>query len=273
MKTTNYMILSYLFLALMFSSCEYDNYDEPTITLNGRVVMDGDVPLNTRHGAMFKLYQYKEDGFIAANAKGIDVFTDQEGRFSALLFPGRYKMVVNTAIGVNIIHTWNDFPRNETTGALDTLYFDLNGRKELKFGVTPYFRINDFEAIYRNDSIIGNFVVEQLRTPQAGESANDFKLRSVGMYIGPTNYVNSTITPLVQKAALNGADALVVGELAQLKCSLKDYYSNKYYKNNYRKYAYVRVALNLRMDAQEFVYSAVIRVSGIPDETVRKFKE
>ena len=98
MKTKISISLLVLTVILLCASCEFDNYDEPNVMFTGRLV-DGDQVLNTKRGIVFKLFQYREDGFISAGSTWISVYMDQEGNFSSLLFPGRYKMVVNTNNG------------------------------------------------------------------------------------------------------------------------------------------------------------------------------
>ena len=65
---------------------------------------------------------------------------DQEGNFSSLLFPGRYKMVVNTNNGdiedadIYSAYTWKDFaPVSKETGLLDTIYVMLDKNRTMEF--------------------------------------------------------------------------------------------------------------------------------------------
>jgi hypothetical protein len=263
MKKTIYNIAAIIISALVLFSCEFDNYDEPGTSFKG-VLKNGDTSLNTRHGVIFKLYQYREDGYISAGSQSIDVYINQNGEYSALLFPGRYKMVVNTEGGVNHAYDWNDFPRNES-GNLDTLYFNLNGDKTLDFNVTPYFEINDFRAVYRNDSIISGFTIKKL-TDITTTSIVGF--RNVSMYLSPTIHVNND-TPL---SFPKTASQVTVDTPIEIAGSLKNYYTSTNYKNNYRDYVYVRIAISLRVSGQEFIYSPIIKVEGIPQETIYKFK-
>jgi hypothetical protein len=259
MKTIKYLF-AFVTVILFFSACAFDNYDEPTTVFTGQLKMEG-VDLNTRHNVLFRLYQYKEDGYIANN-RPIDVWVNQEGKYNALLFPGRYKMVVNEASGINYIHDWNDFPKN-STGNLDTLYFTLEGNKKLDFSITPYFKINDFQAFFQNDSIISTFSIQKLtnitETPIVG-------FRSVGMYLSPTIHVNN------ETQLFFTSTGVTAGTPVRIRGHLREYYSNTHYKNNYREYVYVRIAVSLRVSAQEFIYSKIIKVEGIPQETIQKFK-
>lgn len=264
MKTLKYILAIIFFPAIFFTGCEYDNYDEPGTLLSGQLKCDGEA-LNTRQKVLFKLYQYREDGYVAAGSKSIDVSVNQEGKFSALLFPGRYKMVIDTLNGgVFHVYDWLNYPKNEQ-GKVDTLYFNLDGNKTMDFEVRPFYKVNNFQAIYRNDSIIGTFSIEKLTEIT---EASKVGFRQVTMRLGPTMHINND-TPLT--FAKSGA---TVDTPIEIKASLKDYYTNAHYKNNYRNYAYARIAISLRLKGaeQELLYSPVIKVEGIPQETINKFK-
>ena len=72
---------------LMLSGCSYDNYDEPTSVLSGRVVYNGQaLPVKT-DGTGFILWQ---DGY--ANKSGITLNIAYDGTFSATLFDGEYSI-------------------------------------------------------------------------------------------------------------------------------------------------------------------------------------
>jgi len=260
MKYIKIILLVVFFPGIFLISCEFDNYDEPNTSFSG-VLKNGGAPLNTRHGILFKLYQYREDGYVSAGSKSIDVYVDQEGKFSANLFAGRYKMVVNSEGGINYIHEWKDFPINES-GSLDTLYFTLKGNQQMEFEVIPFYQINDFQAFYRNDSIITRFSIKKF----TDRTDNQILFRRVAMYVSPSVHTNNDTELSVAKAGAQTDTPIEIG------CSLKDYYSNTYYKNNYRDYAYVRIGISLRLSGQEFIYSNIIQVKDIPEETIKKFK-
>jgi len=263
---------SFMLIALItvMSSCEYDNYDEPNVTLSG-VLMNGDKPLDTKRGIAFKLYQYREDGFVDAGTRSLDVYVDQEGQFKALLFPGRYKMVVNENNGgkedpdISTLYTWSDFPKNESNGNLDTLYFTLDRSKKIDFQVKPYYDFENLEAFYRNDSIVVRFSVSK----NIESDDTQLSLRKINLFVGPTVHIN-------RETALYASlptSMLKPGVPIEFKYSLEHYYkSTGSYVNNFRTYAYIRLGLALRLDPTVYSYSKVIKVEGIPTETINKFK-
>lgn len=262
MKTFNYLYLIILGGLLFLPACQFDNYDEPQLVLSG-TIMNGDEPLNTRYGVILKLFQYREDGFIDAGAGSIDLYVNQEGKYNALLFPGRYKMTVNRTGPLYTIHTWNDFPKNEEN-LPDTIYLDLNSNKTMNFSVTPFYQIRDFQAFYRNDSIISRFVVKKVTE----RDDNQVLFRQVALFLSPTVHVNND-TPLLERKS-----GVKVDEVTEIKTSLKGYYTDdaSKYLSNYRNYVYVRAGISLRLEAQETIYSPVIKIEGIPQETISKFK-
>jgi len=262
MKTIRYYLVTIVSVVLLFSACEFDNYGRPEVSFNGRLKFDGE-NLSTRQGTLFRLFQYEEDGYIAAKDRPIFVNVDQEGKFSALLFPGRYKMTVNETGGIFHIYDWLDFPKTES-GSLDTLYFTLSGNKTLEFNLTPYYRVNDFQAFYRNDSIISTFSLEKL-TDRTETSVVGF--RRVSMYLSPTMHVNNDTQMEIIRSGTTAVDTPI-----EMKADLKDYYNNTHYVNNYRNYVYVRIGISLRVSAQDFIFSKIVKVEGIPQETINKFK-
>lgn len=263
MKTYNWLFLT-LFSIVSLTSCEFDNYDAPTLKLTGTLKYNGE-PLNTKYGLLFKLYQYKEDGFVNAGAASIDLFVNQNGEYNALLFPGRYKMVVNSAGPIYYLYDWMDFPKNNA-GELDTLYFEMKEDKLLDFEVMPYFQIQDFNAFYRNDSIITQFRIKKL----TDKTDNSVKFRSANAFLSTSVHVNND-TPVGGKLS---SAKVKEDELLEIGVPLKDYYTDNeaMYINNYRNYVYVRAGVSLRAAAQEFIYSNIVKVEGIPQETIEKFK-
>ncbi|MDR2805964.1 MAG: DUF3823 domain-containing protein [Dysgonamonadaceae bacterium] len=262
MKTFKFFPI-FIFIALLFGACEFDNFNEPEIGLTGKLKFEEQF-LNTRQNVLFRLYQYKEDGYLAANERPIEIRVDQEGKYNALLFPGRYKMTVNPESGVNYVHKWKDFPTNES-GELDTLYFDISKNKTLDFEVIPYYKIKDFEAKFERDSVVAHFNIEKLTVIDDNRITG---FRNVSLFLSPTMHVNND-TPVSFAKRVSDVKP---GQDIEIVAPLNTYYSNSFYKNNFRTYVYVRLGISLRVSAQEFIYSKVIKVEGIPQETINKYK-
>lgn len=281
MKTKISISFLIVTVILLCASCEFDNYDEPDITFSG-CLMDGDQVLNTKRGIVFKLFQYKEDGFISAGSTWINVYMDQEGKFSSLLFPGRYKMVVNTNNGdiedsdIYSACTWKDFdPVNKETGLLDTIYVTLDKNKTMEFQVSPYYRFENTKAFFRNDSLITNFSIKKLVEDE--NSTLDLSMRNVTLYVGPTTHINWSTESFVNmsKRAIIAYKDLKTGEktdVIELGYPLSKYYSNDSYVNNYRTYAYLRLGVSTNAFGGVYNYSPILRVEGIPEDVIKKYK-
>ena len=265
----------------MCASCEFDNYDEPNVMFTGRLV-DGDQVLNTKRGIVFKLFQYREDGFISAGSTWISVYMDQEGNFSSLLFPGRYKMVVNTNNGdiedadIYSAYTWKDFaPVSKETGLLDTIYVMLDKNRTMEFQVSPYYRFENAKAFFRNDSIITNFSIRKLVDDEA--STLDLSMRNVSLFVSPTMHINWNTESFVNmsKKVIIAYKDLKTGEATdalELGYPLSKYYSNDSYVNNYRNYAYLRLGISTNAFGGVYNYSSILKVEGIPEDVIKKYK-
>ena len=261
MKSKINYLVTILSILLLLSACEFDNFNEPATEFTGRLKF-GEENLNTKQGTLFRLFQYEEDGYIAAKDRPISINIDQEGNFSALLFPGRYKLTVNENGGVFNVYDWIDFPKSENDG-LDTVYFTLDGKKTLDFEVIPYYKINNLQAFFRNDSIISTFTIQKL-TDRTETAIVGF--RRISMYLSPTMHVNNDTQMEVFRSTAT------VDTPIEMQAHLRDYYNNTHYINNYRNYVYVRIGVSLRISAQDFIFSKIIKVEGIPQETINKFK-
>lgn len=131
-------------IGLLFTGCEYDNYDEPNATLNGRVVYNGN-PVGVRiDGARLELWQ---DGY--ADKKKIDVYIGQDGHYSAALFNGQYKLV--RVAGA----PWE-------AQSSDTTVIDVKGQTVRDIEVKPFMVINN-ESFRKNGSNVeANFTVDRI---------------------------------------------------------------------------------------------------------------
>ena len=138
---------------LMLSGCSYDNYDEPTSVLSGRVVYNGQaLPVKT-DGTGFILWQ---DGY--ANKSGITLNIAYDGTFSATLFDGEYKLTRRAG------GPWVDQPA-------DTVYITVRGNTVVDVPVTPYFTIRDASFQYYDGKVKATFKVDKVV-----ESANVSRL-------------------------------------------------------------------------------------------------
>lgn len=156
MKTQ--LLLIAAFACLLFTSCEYDNYDEPGSTLTGRVVYNGE-PVGVRsNGTQLELW---EDGHKLYSK--IPVHIAQDGTYSAKLFNGSYKLVRLAGA------PWEAQPG-------DTIRIDVKGKTERDVPVTPYFAIRNASFQKGSGTVTAKFTIDKVVA-----SSN---VVSVNLYLG-----------------------------------------------------------------------------------------
>ena len=139
-------IISFITISclVILSGCSYDNYDEPTSTLSGRVVYNGE-PLEVKtDGTGFVLWQ---NGY--ENKSGISVNIAYNGNYSAKLFDGEYQLTRRAG------GPWLDQPN-------DTVYISVKGNTVIDIPVTPYFTVSDASFQYDNGQVIAKFKVNKI---------------------------------------------------------------------------------------------------------------
>ena len=139
-------ILSIGLFLVIITSCGKDNYDEPTSTLTGRVVYNGETLQVRGTGEAVRLQLY-QDGYALKNA--IDVFVGQDGTFQAKLFDGEYKLVTrdNNGPWVNV---------------RDTTIINLKGSANIDVNVTPYFTISGAQLSLSGNTMNALFTINQI---------------------------------------------------------------------------------------------------------------
>ena len=209
---------------LMLSGCSYDNYDEPTSVLSGRVVYNGQaLPVKT-DGTGFILWQ---DGY--ANKSGITLNIAYDGTFSATLFDGEYKLTRRAG------GPWVDQPP-------DTVYITVRGNTVVDVPVTPYFTIRDASFQYYDGKVKATFKVDKVV-----ESANVSRLT---LCLG-----KSILTDYNKKEANKTLSNPVIsfGEEMTLEADLGSLAGEEY--------VFARVGVRAAQSSNsEFVYSLPVKV-------------
>ena len=141
-----FKILSMGLFLVTILSCGKDNYDEPTSTLTGKIVYNGEVLQVRGTGEAVRLQLY-QDGYALKNA--IDVFVGQDGTFSAKLFDGEYKLVTRD----------NNGPWVNTR---DTTIINLRGSTNIDVNVTPYFTISGSQISLSGNTMNASFTINQI---------------------------------------------------------------------------------------------------------------
>ncbi len=145
----------FFLIAVIFgflASCEYDNYDEPKSLLQGSIVYNGE-PINVAYNAVgFQLY---EPGWELSYP--IDVAVNQDGSYSALLFNGTYKLIIDPNQG-----PFRNITNSETQS--DTINVQVKGNIQLDVEVMPYYMIRNENFSVSGRTVTATFGIEQIIT-------------------------------------------------------------------------------------------------------------
>lgn len=140
---SNIMLLAMIILLV---SCRKDNFKAPKIYLTGTITYQGEA-LNLRGSGEAIQIQLYQDGYELHNP--INVFVGQEGKFSALLFKGMYKLVTRDKNG-----PW--------VNNRDTTVINLTENKSINLEVTPYFLIKNSNIKVTTTTMHAMFNIEQI---------------------------------------------------------------------------------------------------------------
>jgi hypothetical protein len=182
------IIAIYLLLGVLVgTSCQKDNYDPPSSTLQGRIVYQGE-PINvSTKDTYFELW---EPGWGKNGAINIPI--KEDGSYSALLFNGNYKLVIPASQG-----PFRSIPDSETK--TDTMLLTLGGNKTLDIEVLPYYMIRNTTFAVSGSNLMSTFKIEQIIT-----DANARNIENVFLYINQTTFVNGS--NYVARASIGGGD-------------------------------------------------------------------
>lgn len=167
--------------SLLLASCEYDNFEAPKSTLSGNIVYEGNpVGVRTR-GTRLELW---EDGHILRTP--MDVHISHDGKFSASLFDGTYKLVRKGEA------PW--LPQSS-----DTVVVTVQGNTQMDFPVTPYFTLQNDTYTANGNTLQAQFTIRRV-VPTANVS-------NVVLYIGRSILTDQNL--FEQRVELPAADIQV----------------------------------------------------------------
>jgi len=212
-------------LSFLISSCAFDNFDEPTSVIEGRVVYQGEV-LGFRHDALnLQLYQPGYELYTAFNMP-----IDQDGTFSALTFNGTYKLI--NPSGSNqpwVLRT-------------DTVTFELNGSKTIDYEVMPFFMANNESFSKSGSNMTASCSIDKIVQTASLESAT--------LYISRTEFCSQNFNEGRQEiSAANITNMNNVNFSVAIPQRLLDF-----------GYCYVRIGIK-SAQASERLYTQVQKVS------------
>ncbi len=152
--------------AYSLGSCGYDNFDKPETYLAGRVEYNGQALQLPGSAGQIQLQAY-QSGYQLTSP--ITIYVDQEGKFNARLFNGRYKIVSKD----------NNGPWVNTR---DTVEVDLRGSTEIHIPVTPYFLLSDYTCTLNASTLTIGFSVQRI--------VSDAQINYATVCIGTTSIVD-----------------------------------------------------------------------------------
>ena len=255
MKKTN--LIFALMLAFVFISCEYDNYEPPTIRVFGQLTYKGNEFLydGASSRSLLKLTQKgygKED-------PGIGLHVNENGSFTQLVFPGEYWLTLN-----NNPYPFElpDFPSLGSGIGYDSIYMKIEDDIQRNFEVIPYYLISDFTATVERKNIILKATITKNPEVTASHVPAPAFVRG---FIGTTQMVNSGSRCTKQaRAQINDSGSGTVSVSIPISGSAISYRGA--YTHNTRDYAFCRIALELADTPNYYLFSNVIKLEGIPAE-------
>lgn len=171
-------------LVTVLPGCEKDNYDPPSSTLTGQVVYQGQ-PIGVRsNGVQLEIWQR---GFQLFSK--IPVYINQEGKFSASLFDGDYKLTRLKGNGPWVDNT-------------DTINVQVRGATTIEVPVQPYFIVKT-QTIQKS----GNAVTASVKVDKIVATA---AIERVSFYIGANQFVDANI-----KEGFDDKSGAAVADLSQ----------------------------------------------------------
>lgn len=223
-RMKRYFFYIVLLLGVIFTGCEYDNFDEPKSTLSGKVAYEGN-PVGIRtSGPQLELWQ---DGYALRYA--IPVYIAHDGSYSVSLFDGQYKMVRKAGA------PWE--PQLS-----DTILINVKGNTVHDIPVKPYFTISEESFQHASGKITANFTVNKI--------VEDANLAQVRLFIGNSVLTDQNKNEQAENADLSG---IIPGQQSSLSVNLSQ---------NLKDLDEVFVRVGVRANVtNEFYYTQVQKIS------------
>ncbi|AWW32269.1 hypothetical protein DN752_20180 [Echinicola strongylocentroti] len=219
-------------MALGMSSCEYDNYDEPKLLLDGNIVYNGE-PIGVSYNDVY--FQLWEDGWQTFGNIGVAI--DQDGSFSSLLFAGDYKLIVPADQGPFMNLT------NPESGS-DTIPLNLTGSMNMDIEVLPYYMIRNVDISGNSSEVTANFGLEQIITDANARGVNE-----VVLYLSKTAFVDGRTS--ISSARLGGGD---IADMSSIQLSTE-------VPNMTPTQGYVFARVGLRIEGvEDMIFSSIERI-------------
>ncbi|RAI94772.1 DUF3823 domain-containing protein [Algoriphagus yeomjeoni] len=233
MKLNFKNILGMMGIVASLASCKYDNYDEPSFQLEGRIVYQGE-PIGVSYNDVY--IELWESGWQRLGNIGVAV--DQDGSYSSLLFKGDYKMIIPNNQGPFRKIT------NDQSGN-DTIPISLTGSRTMDIEVMPYYMIRDASISGGTDKVTATFDLEQIIT-----DSNAKNIQEVSLYVSKTSFVDNRTS--IATANRGGGDLEGLSSIS-MEVNVPDRVPTQ-------NYAYARIGVKLE-GVEDRIFSQIVKVN------------
>ncbi|WP_300704886.1 DUF3823 domain-containing protein [Bacteroides sp.] len=242
------ILLSLVLVSFLFASCEYDNYDAPSVTISGNLTYNGKkLPFDGNSGR--SLLKVVQTGYGKVDS-GTAIQVDTDGKFTQLLFPGEYWL---TPYNNQYPFEFEQFTNLGSGLGYDSIHIELKKNLEMDIEVIPYYEVRDYTASLQGTDMLMKFkVVKSTDTKKAAPA-----IKKVRLYVSTSSIVSTYTTCNVVKDVNVTTDA-------ELEISMPIASYQNGYVNNFRDYAFCRVAIELENIPNYYLFSEVKKLEGLP---------
>lgn len=220
------LYLFVLSLTILFAGCELDNYEEPSVVLNGSLVYNGEALNLSSTEVDLQLW---EQGWELD--KSINVNIDQVGKFQSLMFAGTYKLVI---------------PQNQGPfmAKADTTLIELPEQNSINLEVTPYYLVQNAQFSSNGQMVSANFSIEKVIN-----DSNAKDIDKVFLYINKTSFVDKSNN--IKNTALAGGGITNPGSVS-MDVEIPEL-------NPTQSYVFARVGLKIK-GVEDMIFSPVVKL-------------
>ncbi len=238
-----------LFLALLLtvglSACEFDNFEPPKSTFEGRLVYRGEPLLiqsanvavgnNSDFPVFLELWQRAYN-----NRSSIRIPIKQDGSFSSLLFDGDYKLIVPNGQGPFL---W----KRTAANAPDSLDVQIRGSQTLDVEVTPYYMVRSPQFTISGRKVSGSVRLEKVIT----DAVNGRTVERVSLYVNRSQFVDAGNT--ISTANVAGTTITDLNSVSLTTADIPALVPSQ-------SYVFVRIGLKIT-GVEDMIYTPVQRVN------------
>lgn len=244
--------LSILLFTVLCSSCEYDNYEAPSLLLKGKLVYNSEsfqFDGNPDRG-LLRVFQ---SGFGKVDV-GTNIRVNESGEFQQLLFAGNYTLTPNNN---QYPFEFKEFASRGAGLGYDSLKIDLKSNLEKNIEVLPYYTIKNLTTTLVNGNIVMKFDVAKT----TGTTKPAPKVIRARCYVATAAAVNSKTSCTAVKTVdiTDQGNVEITVSLATGNGSYR-----KTYINNFRTYAFCRVAIELQNIPNYYLFSETQKIVDLP---------